>query len=164
MVWRAVLRGWRRRPLHCHCWPPPPPPPPPHLVPLTERPIFFKFFLLYFYLLRSFQTQGPENIVRGLIISYSQFFYGPWNSFSTFKCHKFWHFFNKTCSSFIEFFLSCKILTLRILAFFWQFLPLFSILTFIFIIQVFWASRVRKPPLGFDNRLLANFCWSWITF
>ena len=23
---------------------------------------------------------------------------------------------------------------------------------------------VKKPPLELDNKLMENFCWSWITF
>ena len=58
-----------------------------------------------------------------------------------------------------------KISTRRIFAFFLTKFAIFvSFLTFIVIVQIFLASGVREPPLGFDNKLLAIFAWSWNNF
>ena len=57
--------------------------------------------------------------------------------------------------------ISYKIWTTRILTFFWKLLP-FQFFDIYSNYSGFWASGVRKPPLGFDS--LENFCWSWIIF
>ena len=45
--------------------------------------------------------------------------------------------------------------------FFYKTCNFLKILTFIVIIQVFQPNR--KSPLGFDNKLLENFSWPWIS-
>ena len=113
---------------------------------------FFSNFLTYFYLFRFSQSQGPENILRGLIIIYWQFFIGDEIVFQLFNVTNFSNFLIKLAfftffKNFLGFFslkshgtsyevlklvycimstlngMSCKILTSRILAYFWQFLP-----------------------------------------
>ena len=60
--------------------------------------------------------------------------------------------------------MSCKTLRSRIIALFLKIFAIFKFLTFLVIIYVFGASRVKKPPLAFDKKLLECFCWSWINF
>ena len=66
--------------------------------------------------------------------------------------------------------MSCRMLTWRILASFCQFLPFLKkrkakIFNFCLLSHFsgFVASRVRKPPLGFDHKLL-EFFWSLNNF
>ena len=92
---------------------------------------FFKFFYRKFLSFFMFsQSREPRNLLWGLLLGYCVL--SRLNG------------------------MSFKILTSRIFAFFGQNL---IFLTFSVIIQVFWASMVRKPALGFDNKLPENFCF-----
>ena len=90
---------------------------------------FFNSFDIYFSLSRSFQTQGTENILRGLIIIYWKILIG----------------YGIVFQLLISQIVAILFMKLAFFKFFWQFLSFFL------------DSRAKEPRLGFENRLLYNF-------
>ena len=93
-----------------------------------------KLAIIFCYLLSLLPTQEPENLLKGL-----KKLYRPWNSFQLFDITNFIDFFEK-----LQFFSKLS--------------------TFIVLIYGFPAPRARKPPIGFNDRLLNFYYRPWNSF